>query len=162
MPRTTRNSAVEVDDGIKTVAEWKKLSHEALKLKCGEHQLPTIGNKTEMAERLCNYFRQIGDLLNNQLGGDLIPTNTANNVNDESDILFRKEAVQQQQQQQKVHVENKENVDSSNELLLELRKFREEFQTLKERQQQHEQHLDRVMQVQMNNDDQQQRKNRKN
>ena len=47
MPRTPRGASTEVDDCEKTRSQWKKMSAEALRLKCGEYKLVSTGKKPE-------------------------------------------------------------------------------------------------------------------
>ena len=140
MPRSTRNSVQDMDDHTKSISDWKKLSSEALKLKCNELQLVTVGSKTQLAERLVEYFQHVNEHVQQQQQQqqDAIPQHVSGQTND-LDIRFTREVITDSN---KENIENNVNI-TNNELLAELRSISSKFQILEERQQQQEVHLDR-------------------
>ena len=52
--------AVERPGNLKSLADWKKVPHESLRLQCEANRLPSKGNKTDLAVRLFQFFHPDG------------------------------------------------------------------------------------------------------
>ena len=52
--------AVEKPDNLRSLAEWKKLPQESLRLQCGANRLSSKGNKLDLAVRLFQFFHPDG------------------------------------------------------------------------------------------------------
>ena len=148
MPRTRRGEPTEVDDLLKTPEQWHQLSVESLRLKCGDYGLHIKGClKKDLVTRLmtkCEELRQQSNA--QQRDAENKDPNVANDANAKSEEGVKFNRV----------VLNEQAVDIGDLLLQQIREFksfRSEFNTMKERQNQYESHVDCVMEVQLRNED---------
>ena len=58
--RTTKRAGLQVEDHLKTLAQWKALSKEVLVLKCQALNLLAHGTVLTLANRLWNHYQQHG------------------------------------------------------------------------------------------------------